>query len=63
MNLLTTVDALLELRNGPDRCNPNEDDCSHVLEEEFTPYGVNNLGWSAFFKIMVPDLVAGIMFW
>ena len=34
-----------------------------MLEEEFTPYGVNNLGWSAFFKIIVPDLVAGMMFW
>ena len=53
--------ALTELRRG--RCDPNEEDCSHVIDEEFKDYAVNNLGWSALFKITVPDLLAGLMFW
>lgn len=53
--------ALTELRRK--RCDPNEEDCSHVIDKEFKDYGVNNLGWSAFFKITAPDLLAVLMFW
>ena len=59
MDMLDT--ALIELRLK--NCDPNEEDCSHVLDEEFKDYGVNNLGFSALFKIVIPDLLAAVMFY
>jgi len=59
MDMLDT--ALMELRKK--KCDPNEDDCSHVLDEEFKDYGIRNLGWSAIFKTVMPDLLAIVMFW
>lgn len=45
------------------RCDPNEDDCSDILDREFKSYGVNNLGWSSLFKILAPELTGVFMFW
>ena len=45
------------------RCDPNEEDCSDVIDTEFKSYGVSNLGWSSLFKLVVPDLTASLMFW
>lgn len=44
------------------RCNPNNEDCSNVLEEEYEDFAVKLLGWSAFFKVIVPDIVATLMY-
>ena len=44
------------------RCNPNNEDCSDVLGEEYEDYAVKLLGWSAFFKVIVPDIVATLMY-
>ena len=59
---LTVLQSQTE-ENGPYRCDPNTEDCSHVLDEPFKEYGMKNLGFSAIFKVLVPDLVAGMMFW
>ena len=45
------------------RCDPNEEDCSDIIDTEFKSYGVNNLGWSALFKLVASDLTASFMFW
>ena len=53
----------LELRKRKPKCDTNEEDCSHLVDQEFKSYGINNLGWSALFKAVVPDAVAFLMFW
>lgn len=45
------------------KCNTNEEDCNELIDEEFKEYAVNNLGWSALFKNVVPGLIGIIMFW
>ena len=64
MSLEVILQDFLELRkrNKP-RCDTNEEDCSHLVDQEFRSYGINNLGWSALFKAVVPDAVAFLMFW
>ena len=58
------LDHLIELKKRKRyKCDPNEEDCTELVDVEFKEYAVNNLGWSALFKIVVPDIVAAIMFY
>ena len=58
----TLVEAVQSLHSGGDyHCNPDQEDCSFVLDQEIKSYGLSNLGWSGLFKTIVPDITAFIM--
>ena len=60
MNML--AQAVQNLHSeGAYHCNPDREDCSHILDEEIKEYGLSNLGWSGLFKTIVPDLTAALM--
>ena len=54
---------LTELRTRRAKCDTNQENCYDLVNQEFKTYAVHNMGWSALWKIVVPDLVAGLMFW
>ena len=51
-----------EHRNRP-ACNPEEEDCSELIDQEYKDYGIGNLGWSGLFKTIAPDVIAILMLW
>ena len=67
MSLQVILQDFLELRKKKEpKCDVNEEDCTHVVDEEFkliNANGLNNLGWSALFKSALPDVIAFLMFW
>lgn len=60
MNML--AQAVQNLHSeGAYHCNPDKEDCSHILDEDIKEYGLSNLGWSGLFKTIVPDITAALM--